>query len=286
MQSKAHRPGVQETSEHDLWQPQPGRFSPQELVDAMLEARCAGPACSHDRPNVLWKIGKLVDGEPDSQFGLSGLTAFTGEDVLEMVAAEAGFEPEPTRRDGEVPIDPWRVLAACDLAGRRLALAAKRRERVVLATGHPAGLILLYLAVGRLLQENGAELLRLAGGFNWRETGRHREIRYLHGVAVLTDRAGTLHTHGAGPMQVMLEEGRPDLVFADHGFAGAAIEAGIDTISIADVNDPALVVAKHQGRSEVVIVMDDNVQPEGYWPCFQAIVAHFPADPPSTGAGR
>ena len=38
---------------------------------------------------------------------------------------------------------------------------------------------------------------------------------------------------------------------------------------------PALVVAKHQGRTDVVIVMDDNVQPDGYWPCFQAIAAHF-----------
>jgi hypothetical protein len=268
---------MHETSQHDLWRPQPGRFSQDELAQAMIEARCAGPACSHDRPNVLWKIGKLVDGEPDSQFGLSGLTAFTDDEVLEMVAGEAGFEPEPWKRDGDVPIDPWRVLAACDRAGRRLALAAERGERVVLATGHPAGLILLYLAVGRLLQDSGAELLRLAGGFNWREMGRHREIRYLHGVAVLTDRAGALHTHGAGPMQVRLEEARPDLVFADHGFAGAAIEAGVDTISIADVNDPALVVAKHQGRAEIVIVMDDNVQPEGYWPCFQAIAAHFPA---------
>jgi hypothetical protein len=268
---------MHETTEHDLWRLQPGRFSQEELAQAMIEARCAGPACSHDRPNVLWKIGKLVDGEPDSQFGLSGLTVFTGEEVLEMMSEEAGFEPEPWRRDGDVPIDPWRVMAACDRAGERLALAAERGERVVLATGHPAGLILLYLAVGRLLQDNGAELLRPASGLHWREMGRHREIRYLHGVAVLTDRAGTLHTHGAGPMHVILEQARPDLVFADHGFAGAAIEAGVDTISIADVNDPALVVAKHQGRTEIVIVMDDNVQPEGYWPCFQTIAARFPA---------
>jgi hypothetical protein len=81
-------------------------------------------------------------------------------------------------------------------------------------------------------------------------------------------------------MELMLEDARPDLVFADHGFAGAAIEAGVDTVSIADVNDPALVVAKHQGRTETVIVMDDNVQPDGYWPCLQAIAAGFPADGP------
>jgi Phosphatase len=275
MQSKAHRAEVQETSELSRWRPQPGRFTPEDLVQAMLDARCAGPACSHDRPNVLWKIKRLVEGEPDSQFGLTGLTSFSGEEVLAMVAEEAGFDPDPSLHRGDVPIDPRRVLAACEAAGERLALAAERGERVVLATGHPAGLILLYLEVGRLLEERGAEVLRPAMGFNWKEMERHREIRYLHGVAVLTDRGGTLHTHGAGPMEVMLEEARPDLVFADHGFAGAAIEAGIETISIADVNDPALVVAKHQGRTEIVIVMDDNVQPEGYWPCFQAMAAQF-----------
>ncbi len=63
---------------------------------------------------------------------------------------------------------------------------------------------------------------------------------------------------------------------ADHGFAGAAIELGIDTLSVADVNDPALVVAKHLGMTETVIVMDDNVQPEDYWPCYQAVAAEFP----------
>jgi hypothetical protein len=74
----------------------------------------------------------------------------------------------------------------------------------------------------------------------------------------------------------MLAEATPDLVFADHGFAGASIEAGIDTVSIADVNDPALVVAKAQGRTQVVIVMDDNVQPDTYWPCFQSIASRLP----------
>jgi hypothetical protein len=95
-------------------------------------------------------------------------------------------------------------------------------------------------------------------------------------VAVLTDRASALHTHSATPMQVLLEAERPDLVFADHGWAGAAIEAGVDTVSIADVNDPALIVARELGRTGAVVVMDDNVRPEAYWPCFQAIVGRLP----------
>src|SRR5512143_1467588 len=123
-------------------------------------------------------------------------------------------------------------------------MAAERHERVLLATGHPAGLPLLYMAAGRLLEDRGAALVRPADGVAWKDLGRSRQVRYLHGVAVLTDRGSTMHTHSPGPMQRMLTEVHPDLVFADHGFAGAAIEAGIDTISIADVNDPAPVVAK------------------------------------------
>ena len=267
--------GLERGSVVDGWRAPPGSFSRQQLIDALVDGRIAGDACSHDRPNVRWKIERLVDGDPDLQFGLSGLHGFTQEEVLGMMAEEAGFDPDPTLRTGPICIDPNLVLEGCERAGERLAAAAARGERVILATGHPAGLLLLYMATARLVEDAGATLLRPAQDVQWRENGRHRQVRYFHGVAALTDRGSTIHTHGAGPMQRMLEEARPDLVFADHGFAGAAIQAGIDTISIADVNDPAPVVAQRQGRTGPVIVMDDNVLPESYWPCFQALASRF-----------
>jgi hypothetical protein len=92
---------------------------------------------------------------------------------------------------------------------------------------------------------------------------------------MLTDDERPLHTHDGDVMTRILAEATPDLVLADHGFAGAAIERGIEAISIADVNDPALLVAREQGRTEVVIVMDDNVEPDAYWPCFQVIAARL-----------
>jgi len=253
----------------------PGPFSRHELAKGLVKGRVAGPITSHDRRNVREKIERLTLGEPDAQFGITGLAVLTPEEVLAAMAVESGFDPSPLVVDGPSVIDPYRVLAACEAAGDRLALAATRGERVLLATGHPAGLILLYQAVGRLLEEGGAKLLRPLSGHEWRELGRHREIRYLHGVAVLTDRGSTKHTHAPIPMEWMLREVQPDLVFADHGFAGAAIEASIEAISIADVNDPAPVVAKQLGKTDLVIVMDDNVQPEDYWPAFQAIAARF-----------
>ncbi len=266
--------GLNDVDRSNRWRR--ARYSREELAEALLAGKVAGPTTSHDRHNVRWKIRRLVAEEADLQFGLTGLDQLTEDQVLDLVAAEAGFDPDPLLRDEPVPIDPWRVLASVEAAGRRLAMAAARGERVVVATGHPTGLILLAQAVAELLEDGGAKLHRPADGLSWKDGHHRREIRYFHGVAVLTDRASALHTHRPDAMERMLEEARPDLVYADHGFAGAAIQAGIEAISVADINDPALVVAKAQGRTETVVVMDDNVRPDDYWPCFQAIAAQFP----------
>lgn len=260
----------------DRWEPRD--YDRDELTLGLLEGRVAFEEVSHPLDNVLRNIGLLVAGDPDKQFGLSGLNRFSRHEILELVGAAAGFEPDRHATTGPVPVDPELVLQACEQVGDRLAEACLRGERVILATGHPVGLIHLYTAVGRELRARGATLLTPADGRTWLDDDRDHpwQIRYLEGVALLTDVASARHTHSPDPMRRMLELERPDLVFADHGWAGAAIEHGIDTVSIADVNDPALVVARAQGRTGTVIVMDDNVRPEDYWPCFQAIAARLP----------
>jgi hypothetical protein len=250
-----------------------------ELIRGLLEGRIAGPSLSHPLDNVLRNIRLLCEGDPDKQFGMSGLAGtITPGEVLELVGRAAGFTPDAGATTGPVPVDPELVIQACEAVGDRLALACARGERAILATGHPVGLAHLYTEVGRQLAARGVELLRPYEGVAWRDEERRHDwqVRYLEGVALLTDRASARHTHLGDAMVRMLGEMRPDLVFADHGFAGAAIEAGVEVLSIADVNDPALLVARAQGRTEAVIVMDDNVQPDAYWPCYQAIVARLP----------
>lgn len=257
----------------DLWEP--GQFEREELLEALVGDGPAG-LNAHDRPNVLWKIRHLCDADPDLQFGLSGVDCLSSDEVLAIMAEAGGFPLETGPDDeGAVWVDPLKVIEGFEAIGDRLALAAEQGERVILATGHPSGLLLLYQATAKLLEQRGAKLLRPLERFRWRHGEKRWQVRYFGGVAVLTDRASSLHTHSPEPMQKMLDEAAPDLVFADHGFAGAAIEAGIDTVSIADINDPALVVAWRQGRGGPVVVMDDNVQPELYWPCFQVIASRF-----------
>jgi hypothetical protein len=227
--------------------------------------------------NVLLNIALLLQGDDDKLFGMTGLQSLTAAEVLGLVGEAAGFVPDPDRTAGPVPIDPDLVLDSCGAVGDRLASACRSGERMIIATGHPFGLSWLYVEVARLLRARGVELLHPYEGVPWDEphSDRPRQVRYFEGVAVLADGASAEHTHSGDAMFRMLEEQRPDLVFADHGFAGAAIESGVETMSIVDVNDPALLVARAQGRTEIAIVMDDNVRPEDYWPCFQAIAARF-----------
>jgi hypothetical protein len=55
-----------------------------------------------------------------------------------------------------------------------------------------------------------------------------------------------------------------DLVVADHGFAGAAVAAGIPTVAVMDTNDPALAVVARRGADLTVVPMDDNRPQNSY----------------------
>lgn len=221
------------------------------------------------RENAVRNAEKLAAGDPDKALGFwfEGLDA---EEVMAAVAALCGCSPRLEERSGPGVIDPERTLSELEAAARRLALAAEQGERVMLATGHPAGLLPLYQEAGRALVAAGGKVLELRPGERLGPDpyGRRRDrVRYLDGVACLTDGASLFHTHESWPMERLLEAPEvPDLVFADHGFAGAAVGRGIETLSIADVNDPALAVAKARRMTDVVVPLDDNLNPDRYVP--------------------
>ncbi|HYY77728.1 MAG TPA: phosphatase, partial [Actinomycetes bacterium] len=101
-------------------------------------------------------------------------------------------------------------------------------------------------------------------------------ILYVAGVAVLASVGNLYHTHDAHPMELLLDQASEvDLVVGDHGWAGAAAERGIDVIGVADINDPALPMAKAEGRAGIVLGMDDNVLPAAYDPVADYLIDRF-----------
>ncbi len=245
-----------------------------EVERALLTGLVAGWA-THPLDNVRGNAQLLLDHDPDKEFGLTALQDGRSLDgILDLVENAAGAPIDREARGGPVEIRPEPIVDACVGAGERLRRAAAGGERVVLATGHPVGLAYLYHELAAWLATNGADVRAPAGGARWREPRLDHDwqVTYWDGVAMLSDTREPRHTHMPDAMQRILEAERPDLVFADHGFAGAAVEAGVETIAIADVNDPALLVAQDQGRLEHVLVFDDHVDPNDYWPVFLALV--------------
>jgi len=221
----------------------PGGTVPRDraqLREHLVAQAIAGPVATPREAN-LRNYAQLADRVSGWTFGVSFAGRWDRTDVLALMAERVGVDPDPRHTEGRDVIDPDRTLDALDALGGVVGAVAAARGSVLLATGH------------RYARRDGSVL----------------EVRYLGGVGMVSSRGGLDHTHSPRPMAAMLAglaPARPDLVIADHGFAGAAAEAGVRTVGFADSNDPALFVAQAEGKLAAVVPLDDNVTPDRYAP--------------------
>lgn len=246
-----------------------------ELRDHLVASRIAG-AVDTSREDNLRNAARMAEGLDKYAFGLEPLRSWTTAEVVQVMVERCGIHPDHDYLEGEDTIDPDLTLAQLERWRLRLAQAAAGRQRVLVATGHPTGVLAIHLRVATALRAAGCEVLVPAldwrwpwpGDQDWRR-GRPRHVRSLNGVHVLASGGELLHTHAPEPMRALLGalgDDPPDLVVADHGWAGAAVQAGLNVLGLADCNDPALFVAEHEGRSIITVPLDDNVAPHRYDP--------------------
>lgn len=241
------------------------------MRDHLVASRIAGDVAT-PRDNNLRAMHRLAAGDERAWFGLAPRPV-TFEQVLDVMAERAGVSPDPAHEAGGDTIDPARTLDRLDAMAERLAQAARDKEDVFVATGHPAGLLAIHLPVAQALRHAGCRILTPDAGADVSYDDRQRQLRYLGGVAVLSLHGELNHTHSAVPMRHLIANGlAPALVVADHGWAGAAGEAGIDTVAFADSNDPALFLGEADGRIGVCVPLDDNVLPHLYQPLADLLV--------------
>ncbi|MDQ1626833.1 MAG: hypothetical protein QOI54_577 [Actinomycetota bacterium] len=245
------------------------------LLQHLVAARIAGDVATSREDNLL-KYGMFATRIRTAMFGLEPRHRWSFGEVLELMSQRVGVSPDPRYLRGPDRIDPQLTLDGLDRMAGRLAAVARPGARVIVATGHPAGLLPVHLSVARALAGAGVRLLTPAAGWTHEvstRTGRlRREIRYVADVATVSNRGELNHTHSPQPMRAMLAElaaageDPPDLVLADHGWAGAAGQAGIPSVGFADSNDPALFVGEAEGAVAVSVPLDDNVAPHLYTP--------------------
>lgn len=238
-------------------------------------AGIAGDVATTREDNLL-KYAMFAAGQGRVMFGLRPRGEWSEAAVLALMARRVGVSADPQHRRGADRIDPVRTIEALVRMAGELRRAARKGSRVILATGHPAGLLPVHLALARGLAGAGAEVLLPAAGWSHQVTTRagrvSREIRYVEGVATVSTRGELNHTHSPRPMEAILAEldrrgeALPDLVVGDHGWAGAAAQAGATAVGFADSNDPALFVGEDEGTVAVAVPLDDNVAPHLYLP--------------------
>ncbi|MGH9264409.1 MAG: phosphatase [Acidimicrobiales bacterium] len=253
----------------------------RDLLAHVVSSRLAGRVATPSS-NSLRNAARLVDGDPDCTMGLSDWRDADIGEVLAAVHAAGGREldAEGAEHPDGGYIEPQATLEGIATHRRVLAdFLASGPGRVLVATGHPS-LLRHYAALAKALASAGCAVVRpLEGAENGLTTpeGRPCSIGYVEGVALLTYDGREHHTHRSSYMEAMLQAigGRTgvDLVIADHGYAGAAIEAGIDTLSIADINDPALPLAQARRRTTGVLLIDDGLDPSLFVPVTKAVLA-------------
>src|ERR1700758_2180528 len=129
----------------------------RRFLRAHLLSSAIGGETATTRENTVSNAEKLAEGDPDKHLGI-GARGRDARGVMEAVALLCGCSPSLDERAGGGVIDPDLVLDALDALGNRLAIAVRGGERMLFATGHPTGLLPMYMAIARASAAAGAKL--------------------------------------------------------------------------------------------------------------------------------
>ncbi|HWL66415.1 MAG TPA: phosphatase [Actinomycetota bacterium] len=246
-----------------------------QIRQALIAAGVTGPHASHSREGNIRKIHTLLNGEePEATFGLSGLDRYSASEVLGFMSDLTGCPVDIADLSCADGIDPDRTIRGLIAAGEKLRDEAKKGSSMLAATGHPTGMLEFYMRLSDAFVRAGGKEVRLREGEDLPigRSGRTREVRYVGGVGCVADWGSLKHTHSSAAMEALLEsEPWPALVLGDHGFAGAALERGIPTIAIMDINDHALAIAHAERKDVTIVPLDDNRPPRLYEPALALI---------------
>lgn len=249
--------------------PLPAAPSREELTGHLVRTRIAGDVAT-PRENNLAHYRSLANGDRHYWLGLELGDRWSDEqDVLAVMADRVGVHDDPDHRTGQDTIDADLTVAALDRAAAELRKAAEDGQRVLFATGHPGALLDFHGTLAQALRRRGCEIVRTPQSV-YADEG---VVVQFGGVAVYERGASLWHTHSPRPMHAVLDalaradEPAPDLVVADHGWAGCAAQRGLQTVGLADCNDPALFLGEAEGTLGVAIPLDDHVaDPRFYEP--------------------
>jgi hypothetical protein len=246
------------------------------LRETLKHHHVAGRSQRYGRDEVMGVMRRVEQGTPNALCGLPTLPELTREHVAAAVEAIYGWEGDGPR----ARIAPGHTVDGFTAAVMRVLEVARGGGRVAFATARPAALLQLYRRLAARAAAEGAAVL---GGDETASFGpAGRRVRWIDHVAVLTDGASLLGDDVVEAAEEWLFAlARPDLVVADHSYAGVACAAGLEVVAFADLDAIAVAVASWQGRAVRIVPLDDHRPPAAYAGLLDLLesLASAPVDP-------
>jgi hypothetical protein len=250
--------------------------NPTSLRELLKQQHVAGRSARYGRDEVKGIMRRVEQGAPNALCGLPPFRDVTRERVAAAVEMIYGWEGDGPR----ARIAPARTIDGFTAAVIRVLEVARGGGRLALATARPAALLQLYRRLAARATAEGAAVLTGAETVAFGPSGRR--VRWVDQVAVLTDGASLLADDSVEAAEEWLFAlARPDLVIADHTYAGVASASGLEVVAFADLDAVALAVAAWQGRALRLVPLDDRRPPAAYAGLLDLleVLASTPLDP-------
>jgi Phosphatase len=251
------------------------RAPPATDAERLERAKVAGPAAAPGRTELRRFVERIVAGDRAALGELEPIPRLTVGEAWSALDEIFGARADhPT-------VDATRVLDAAERATGRVRAAGAQGARIALATAAPASVLPIHQVFARCARTAGAEVADLADAGPMRADGRAgRALRWVEGVATVTDGSALLSTHdGAAAREWLFVLPRPSLVVADGVFAEAAWEAGIDVVVLGGLDRPALAIAAARGDRCTFVPARTDRPPRAYGPVVDRLQA---ADRPNS----
>jgi hypothetical protein len=222
----------------------------------------AGRSTHSDDSAVAAAVRAVVNAELGALLGLEPFPALSYDGACRAAANTYGWpDPQPI-----ASIAPQATTAGLAAAARAIGEVAAAGGRIAFATARPASLLPLFQQMARASAASGATVLTATGTPPFRAEGRTgRRVWWSGGVAVVVDGQNLIAVRGTEAADEWLFTlPRPQLVVADHGFAGLALRHGIASVAFADVDAPVFAVAATRDLPCIVVPLDDQSPPAAY----------------------
>ena len=238
--------------------------TPPTIEERFVRARIAGKVTSPGPRELRHQVEKL-DANPVEAW--AAIRAVFGATIEES------------------QIDPVCTTRAARVAGARIGAVARAGGRIAFATAQPASLLSLQSALARRARVCGGSIDDTEDAGPMRVDGRGpRWIRWIDGVAVVTDGASVLATTGPDAAEEwMFLSGRPLLVVADGPFALSAVRAGVEVVAFAGLDRIDLAIPAARAQRCVVVPVHSGRSPRAYEPLTTLLETAIDADAGALG---